>query len=390
MKKKFSFAIKNKSFFWIAVVTVLGSNLVFLYEANLVPASHLTNYLISRSLVNLFLIVSCVGLNLRPNLIFWQYTYTISAYIYMIQGSFFRPGYEFSYIQFLVAQSLFFKQSKNGFLIVHSLGTLVFLLFIYINFQENIQRQVSTHNFSDSIAVMIISFLVGWVAFSQLTKSREEKDKAQSRFLLVGKQAVNIIHDLKSLASAPQIYLDLLLVKKNQVDTETERILNLLKDDLHNMVKKTKDLYSMVQNREFSEKKESASETLNKVLQFMDSRLKNVDLRVDGYSSKEISKGVIELILLNLIYNTLGAFKKNRTIKPAIMIEISENKISYLDNAGGADDQIVADFNAERIGANSGLGLFLIWDAARSFALSVKLENKTVGTSKGLEVQISF
>jgi signal transduction histidine kinase len=388
MIKSLDLKIKDKGLFWVGIITIVSSNLVFLYESNLIPSYELTNYLTSRAIANFFVIIACFGIMFRPDVVFCHYVYTVAAYGYMIQGNFFRPDYEFSYIQYLIAQSLFFKQSRKGFLIVHFIGTLLFLISMYFNFEANFQRKMVTHSFADSISIMIICFMIGWLVFSRFTKAREEKDKSQSKFLLVGKQAVNIIHDLKSLASAPQIYLEILLANRNQIDPDTERILNQLQDDLTNMVKKTKDLYSMVQNKEFSSDKEIARLTLSKVLLFMKSRLEGVDLIIEGSSSKEISKGILELILLNLFYNSLDAFKKNRIESPKIKITLTEDKISYFDNAGGAEENIISDFNANRIGSNEGLGLYLISDAARSFDLDVRLSNKSVDRSKGLEVQI--
>src|SRR5690606_14600166 len=133
-------------------------------------------------------------------------------------------------------------------------------------------------------------------------EARAESDRANNRILLVGNQAVNILHDLKSLASAPQIYSDLLLQNPETTDPRLVKALQNLQRDLGVMVKKTQALYQIVQRNENVSNEGTAAEELESALSFLKNRLKEVEVVISGSTNAKFPKGALEIIFLNLFY----------------------------------------------------------------------------------------
>lgn len=384
--------IKDPRFFWGSLVTMFGAIVVTFYEYKLVEPSLLNPYLISKTLIILAIVVVCTGLIFNSTKMSWQNAYAFTAYAYVIQGDFFRPNYLYAYLMFLFAQALFFNQSRRLFLSIHIPMTFLFTLSLYHNFEINKVRLAQHNNFIDYISMILTSFVVGVFIFTQINKARHEIDKFNSRFLLVGKQASNIIHDLKSLATAPQIYLDLLLVSASHMDPRTKEILELLKGDLENMVIKTRKLYEMIQSKQTDQTLLDPMDAISNCQRFLSGRLEKIkfainDARVEQ-EKMNFPASATELILLNLLYNSLEAFKSHNIFNPKVFIAIVDDKISYIDNAGGAPETVIDDFNKKKLEA-SGLGLFLIRDAAEANNLNVQIKNSlTVDGELGLSVTV--
>lgn len=381
---------KDKRYFWMAAVTTLVMWLVFSYEMNIVSIEERQVYLVTKLTVIISLSFVSIMIALNPFEILWQNLYTILAYAYMIQGDYFRPNYFIAFLQFISVQALAFRQSRLTFTVLHVIGVCLLSVSINMNISKNITRLSNSHSAKDYIMMLVTGLLVSLIVFFQINKVREEKDKNQSRFLLLGKQASNIIHDLKALSSTPQVYLDMLFDQKKDIDPQTIKVLIHLQNDLSIMVKRTKDLYHMIQVQDINENKDVISNHVDKVLEFLSTRMHSVQIIRSGDSKWVLPQGPFELIILNLCYNSLEAWNKNRISNPTLQVQYKDEKVILIDNAGGIPEDFLEEFRSDRFNKNKGLGLFLIKDSAQLLNLNMKIENITsLEYGKGLKVEIS-
>lgn len=379
---------KDKPMFWMAFATALVTSGVFLQEFQFLAPDEVSLYFWTRLPITILIWISCYFVARYPYRAVTQNFYAFTAYLYTFQGEYFRPNYLFAYIQYALLQALFFRQSKTSFLLIHGSAGLAFCWWMDFNMAKNQQRLLQADVIWDYSSMVLISLIMSFVMLVQVNKARQEKDRSQSRFLLVGKQAVNIVHDLKSLASAPQIYLDFMFEQKHKIDPETEKVLLRLNEDLSNMVKKTKDLYSMVQLKEHRGVSETVNESLDRALSFLSNRMKKVEVVRTGEASLQFPQGYLELIFLNLFYNSLDAWSRTQHLIPKLHIDLKPNIIIIHDNAGGADEDVIRNFNAQREVNGRGLGLYLIRDAAQTAGLEVTISNALLDGQMGLKVEI--
>ncbi len=347
-------------------------------------------YLTTRTASVAFIMITCFGLMLQPRKLRWQYAYNFAALIYCIQGEYFRPNYFFAWALFIMAEAQFFHYSRKFFLIFNGIGSSALAAWIIIQLPKNQLRLQDANLAADYTMMILSSYLVSYVVMSQINKARVEKDKAQSKFILVGKQAVNIIHDLKSLSSAPQIYLSMLAEQATSLNPETEKILKSLESDLKNMTEKTKELYKMVQNQDLSYRTEALDVMMDRAVSFLSTRLKNVTVLREGDGSRVLPSAPIELIVLNLIYNSLDSWAQNLTPEARLNITYSHKHLVLEDNAGGAPEELLKIFNSGGNLNQKGLGLYLIQDSAKSAGLEIELKNTVHQGQKGLRAEIRF
>ena len=379
----------NKTIFWLAFWICIVNTLVVFEEYPTIPAVDQSFYLWTRNAVMIFMYVANLGLAMKPLSLPWQYLFGLSSYFYCFHGEYFRPNYVFAYIMYIILQALFVQQPRRHFFTFHIVGSVGFAWWIGENLEKNRIRLQTTDLLADYQTNIAVCLIVVYILFTKINQARVEKDRAQSQFLLVGKQSVNIIHDLKSLASAPQIYLDHLLEKNQSLEPELQNILQHLKDDLTNMVQKTKDLYKMVQLRGQDSNLESINTCLNRSLSFLSTRLQGTKVIRMGDESQLIDPMALELIFLNLFYNSLAAFKRHQIQEPTVKIEVLDRAIIVHDNGGGAAEELHRKFNTDSL-QGSGLGLFLIRDAAEAAGYTVSMQNSPLNGQMGLRVSITY
>lgn len=343
-------------------------------------------YLLTRIGSLALIAASCLGLMLQPKKLVWQYAYSVAGFFYCVQGEYFRPNYFFAWFLFILSEAQFFRYSRKAFLFINGIGSVLLAVWISQQLPKNQIRLQDAHLATDYTMMIGLSLAVAYLVMSQINRARAEKDQAQSRFLLVGKQAVNIIHDLKSLASAPQLYLDLLMEQKDKLNPETEKILNSLKNDLSHMTLKTRELYQMVQNNSFESRQESLETAVERALSFLATRLKKVEIQKTGNSKTIIQSGPFELIILNLLYNSLEAWARSETESPILKITLIENSLIIEDNAGGAPEHILREFTSGNLERRKGLGLYLIWDAGLAANYDIQLSNHNLGLRAEINV----
>jgi len=381
---------ENKLMFWICTVTIVSMFLVSFYEYKFIPQNQLKLYILSKAtIVGLLTLVSLVLIK-NSKSILWQNCYAVLSYFYAIQGDQFRPNYYISFFQFFIAQALCFNLSRKNFLTVHILGASMLCLSMFYNFDHNLEILYSQRVFADYISIIVIMLFVGFALFFQVNKAREERDLVNNKFILIGNHASNIIHDIKNLTNAPSIYLELMRQKKiHQNDPELSFIIDNLQNNLFNLSGAIKRLYELIHFKKVTSEKIHASAALENCLSLLAHRLKNVKVIKENsgeYAKLSFNKYAVELIILNILYNSLDAFDHNSTNDPEIKIKLSHNKITFIDNAGGAEKNIADSFNDSDVLQNTGLGLYLIKSSAETYNINVKFKN----TLSGLRVDVGM
>lgn len=357
---------------WIGIVTICTCVFVFFYEYQLIPQNQKLNYIVGKTIAVLCISICSLGLIIVPENKRWQIGYSFFSYFYFIHGNFFRADYEMAYFQFLFPQSIYFNYSKKLFWRIHLSGTMIFIVSLWINYADNLSRKAVSENLLDSISILLVNLAIGIIVFSKLETAEKESKLFKEKLLLVGNQAANLIHDLKSLSSAPQIYLDILLSNQNKIPQELRHLLVNLHNDLNRMTNKTKQIYSLIQNNT-GLTSEPISQSIIKVQSILQERISNVSVTIECQTEKLFPAGLFELILLNLFYNSLQAFQNNQTEDPSIHIFADEHNFKYHDNAGGISSDIIYRFNNFECIPSSGLGLYLIKETAKSHDIEVRI-----------------
>lgn len=357
---------------WIGIVTVCTCAFVFSYEYQLIPEYQKLNYAIGKAITVLFISACSLGLIMMPEKKKWQIGYSIFSYFYFIHGNHFRADYEMAYFQFLFPQSIYFNYSRKIFWRIHITGTIIFIFFLWMNYADNLNRKAISENLLDSISILIVNLAIGIIVFSKLETAEKESKLFKEKLLLIGNQAANLIHDLKSLSSAPQIYLEILLSSQNKIPQEMRHLLVNLHNDLNRMANKTKQIYSLIQSNKGSNS-ESISQSILTVQSILQERISNIKLTIECKTEKLFPAGLFELILLNLFYNSLQAFQNSQTMHPSIQIFADEQSFTYHDNAGGISSDIIYRFNNSESVPSNGLGLYLIKETAKSNNIKVRI-----------------
>lgn len=357
---------------WIGIITISTCAFVFFYEYHLIPDNQKLTYSIGKAIAVMFISACSLGIIIMPEGKKWQVGYSIFSYFYFIHGNQFRADYEMAYFQFLFPQSIYFNYSKKLFWRIHISGTAIFIFSLWMNYAENLNRKAVSENLLDSISILIVNLAIGIIVFSKLESTEKESKLFKEKLLLVGNQAANLVHDIKSLASAPQIYLEVLLSSQNKIPQELRKLLENLQSDLSRMTNKTKKIYSLIQNNT-TETSESISQSILTVQSILQERISNINITVNCSTEKLFPAGLFELILLNLFYNSLHAFQKTQTKLPSIQIFADENSLTYHDNAGGISSDIIYQFNNSECVPSNGLGLYLIRETAHSHDIKVRI-----------------
>lgn len=109
-------------------------------------------------------------------------------------------------------------------------------------------------------------------------------------------------------------------------------------------------------------------------------------------ASKEIAGSVLHMtsLLMNLILNSIDAFKENQTLVSTITIEFKNGVLSVQDNGGGISKKVLERIGRQLFISNrengNGLGLLFISDEMSKVGGHATFSN----TAQGACVQLSF
>lgn len=290
----------------------------------------------------------------------------MSVLIYALHGQWFSSGYFLAHIQSTLAISLFFGINRKRYIkyLVFSTISLIILIKIGSSSYSSIDSLSNKYKNDMSIATIIMSIL-SFLIFNFITLVKQQKEKVALKFSDIGKNVASIIHDIKGVACAPQLYIELIQAKVDSGNFEgIDKDLIRLQEEYDNLVEYVKDLNNVSKEKEGIKKFDilSLSNSVGNI--FLKSRMKGTKFSVKGVQFVEADFQLTRSIFTNLIVNSLDAFEAKKITDRQINVEISKQKIKFMDNAGGFPAEVLERVKRKESMTTkengSGLGLFLI------------------------------
>ena len=281
--------------------------------------------------------------------------FTLLSMIYTVYFMWFAPLYEFAYLQTAVACA-FFRFKRTWIY-----PSLTFLGLLGILVTHALQSQWDWKLPPIVVADLIwISVIVFFVAFSiqrfALRVYRDEQIRL-TRYTLIGRESLRLIHDLKGLLSSPLLLLEELRADKRSLSKDQLiSQLALLSEDLQHVREAAKTINRFVVPAT-EEKSFSALSAIRTVLVLLQRRLQGIEVSLPEDFGLRGEEEKFSSIIFNLVMNSVEAFEANRGVQaPRIQISLQKHTIVYSDNAGAMTGSKTH---------GSGLGLLLIEEDLR-------------------------
>lgn len=316
------------------------------------------------------------------HLIFFSYIY------YSVAGEAFRPTYEYSLLLTSLAMALVMPFRAIVMYFYIFLNLVAFCCVYYVFYERNIMLAKEMNVFDNMFSFFGFSLLAVSVYYV-LSSEKKQREKAIQRYTLMGAQATTIIHDLKNVLATPNLLVDHLrqaVAENNQPEIDEslkniERKLqhasqSLLRVNQMSMLSNTKKLTVNLSN------------LIDEVKLILGRRLKDVHVELNGDKALNVDYGFTSSLFLNLFINSLAALhgKDNKKIK----IDITENKITFSDNGGGFQLDVLKDIQRNNSVTTkldgSGYGLVIVKEACQELGAEVNFSNN----SHGAQIQIIF
>ncbi len=300
--------------------------------------------------------------------------------IYTLHGQWHRPLYYFAFFQLGIAYSFVFSPPKRVFQILMPAWTLAFTAVFYLRWDQ-FCLAMQNPKFSEIATGIIVVGVMSWISYYYFTDGRNFREMTVARFSRMGFHSSRIIHDLKGLSSAPRLYAGMLREKfKDHSDPELTEALTALSRDLENIENVVRELNQMIAVRQGQNLSDfTFEEVLDSVRTVLGDRLKNVSIENQVNVRLRSDKALLSSIVLNLILNSLDAFKLKQIQAPTLRIQADKSSLTFSDNAGGFEPDVLKDLtqgNVYTTKANgSGLGLWMVMDGMTSLGGKVKIKN---------------
>lgn len=315
--------------------------------------------------------------------------FIITSWLYCVFGEFFCPGYHLAYIQVILTTVIVYDSSKKFILLFVPIASSLYLYtFSILNIKLEEETIVYKNYFLD-IQFSIISVSVfSIILYIIMEKMRKEKEFMESKFMNLGNQAANILHDIKNQIVPPLNYAKMLMSEDfKESHQEISQELNKSLLGIKDYVQEVGSLVS------FKNEKENINlhDIISKYKLIFESKLKNIEITVDQDDSVFCNtfsnfKGVV----YNLITNSVQAFSENNNSDKKIKIKINKNYFEYEDSAGGIPLTILESLKNQNYTSSkkegTGLGFYFIHKYVEQYNLKLEINNK----NQGMYVKIVF
>lgn len=317
----------------------------------------------------------------------------ISFSIYNISGYLFYPLYLYSYIQCVIALSFLWFTTRRQFQVLSSFMLLTMISVIALTHGDLPYPSDGT-NTLDLAVICAIANVVGLLIHHFFTAERSMKEILNDRFVTVGRLAATIIHDLKGGLGTPLMLTSSLrqslesgnLASAREQVEALERSLSSLGHSVLNL-----NQLSKVSEVSLHEKSFAASESLEKARTILSKRLHAVRIESRGDCMVRGTEDLLTSVFLNILVNSIDAFRVGRVKQPFMRFEMSERKIVIEDNGPGFPTEVLKRIRRQGFAPatqeGSGLGLFLIREGLASLGGRLQIENRPEG---GARIEIHF
>lgn len=346
-------------------------------------------YLGTKVLLQIWLLGICIWypmnpFGLWPNLIVGIHIITSN-----IHGQYFSPWYSFSYIEMILAYSFLFPVPRKPFNILLVVGTAAFLGVSIYRYEE-VFKWVYASQPADLVSTIVSAAVVAWLCHNFFTADRTYREELVRKFGIIGVQAATIVHDIKSMLSAPRLYTDLLKQRIPQDDAELNSLVESLEKQLLNINRAVTGLNQVVALQDQTKEDFSLHEVVSEVAETLGLHSRNIDLQIRGDLRMVTEKALIKSILFNLMMNSIHAFRRNKIAQPSIRVFCEEDALVISDNAGGFPEEILKSIEDYRFDAfdGTGMGLFLVWNGVQTLGGSVYFANGIEGAQ--IKISVPF
>lgn len=361
------------------------STLVTFHEySSIVGAQDL--YLATKILLQIWLLGLCIWYpmnpyGLAPNL--WVGIHVVASNIH---GQYFSPWYMFSYLEMILAYSFLFPLPRKPFNILIVVGTAAFLGISLYRYQE-VYHWVYQSSPADLVTTIVSAAVVAWLCHNFFTADRTYREELVRKFGIIGVQAANIVHDIKSMLAAPRLYTDLIKQSIPPGDTELSSLVDSLEKQLLNINRAVTGLNQVVALQDQTKEDFEVREIVIEVAETLGLSSRQIDLQICGDLRMFTEKALVKSILFNLMMNSIHAFRRNKITQPAIYVECADGAMTIKDNAGGFPQEILESIANYRFDAfdGTGMGLFLVWNGVQTLGGRVEFAN----SAEGAQIKIS-
>lgn len=310
-----------------------------------------------------------------------------------IVGHWFLPAYYLSFIQVMVACSLFFPFPKKYYYITSGLSFAAMLSVIFFSTAHYSSDPEMQNIFKmDAFFGVLIVFILSISGYKFVTLTREKKDIESQKFLEVGKNISSVVHEIKGLMSGPRVYFKILNreLEKGNVSEHMKQAISNLERDYQSLLDYVQAVNKLTIN-DNSLKDINVRENVENILKTLfatHSKTHNISLVGDAYI--HASSDIIKRSIVNLVNNSLENFSLKSINRGNVIIELKGDTVRIKDNGGGYTPEALKKVNKNESfttkASGTGLGLYMIKNDLASVGGKVKIYNE----EDGAVVEIKF
>ena len=344
-------------------------------------------YLETKILLQIWLLGICLWyptnpLGIAPNLMVGIHVVASNMH-----GQYFSPWYAFSYVEMIVAYSFLFPLPRKHFNILIVVGTAAFLAVSLYRYEE-VYHWLYASGPADLVTTAISAAIVAWLCHNFFTTDRTYRQDVLHKFGIIGVQTANIVHDIKSMLSAPRLYIDLIKQKIPDGSAELKELVENFEKQLLNINRAVTGLNQVVALQDQKKEEFEIRDIVTEVGETLSLSSRHIHLQIHGDLRIYSEKALVKSILFNLMMNSIHAFRKNKILSPLIHVKCNGDVAVISDNAGGFPDEILKSIEHYRFDSfdGTGMGLFLVWNGIQTLGGEVSFSNG----AEGAQIKISI
>lgn len=346
-------------------------------------------YLGTKVVLQIWLLGICIWYPMNPYGLWPNIMVGIHIIVSNIHGQYFSPWYVFSYIEMILAYSFLFPVPRKPFNVLLVVGTAAFLGISIYRYDE-VYRWMYESQPMDLVTTTVSAAVVAWMCHNFFTADRTYREELVRKFGIIGVQAATIVHDIKSMLSAPRLYTDLLKQKIPQNDPELSTLVDSLEKQLMNINRAVTGLNQVVALQDQKKEEFSVRDIVIEVGDTLSLQSRSIELQTRGDLRMITEKALVKSILFNIMMNSIHAFRRNKISHPVIRVFCDSEAFLISDNAGGFPEEILKSIANYRFDAfdGTGMGLFLVWNGVQTLGGRVYFTNGVDGAQIKISVPL--
>lgn len=353
-----------------------------------------STYLIGRSCFILLMFIPFVRIWITKKAMILDIVFLFFIVIgYCVFSQFYNPSYFIGYIQSIVILTLFFPTTAFIYncILFSSMTVMVLAMNLSSAFYPSIEKFKQ-----DEISSIVVITLLCFFGYRFIIKQRIEKDILSEKFLDAGRYFGNFVHDLKGSLSSPNIYLELIKKELNSTSPnfiQLNTIVNNLSEDINKLNEKIYNINVLSKN-DNSLSSINVKEMIESIKKLIFNKNK-MEINCLGKEFVFTNEFSLRSILINLINNSKENFQIKKIIDPKIIIEISNNSLTYKDNGGGFSPNALKKINSNSSffsekPQGTGIGLYMVKKYMEEHGGNVKFSNTINESIKGVQIELIF